>query len=376
MSDGLLIVSAFWIWWFADALRWRREPVVQATRGRFSFRGVARTRWRLRALMPWSWSVEVREPEFTLSPEGISNRVVGVWHRPAPGPETERYFTWEEVRTIADKGSMIWVNEQPFCRRSPGFGGEQLAREVEAFRKLSPRDREARAGRLTASLFETAAAGRALRRFEARTRLVAWAATLSAALWSGSTVLFGARLGLWPDPLPAGVPAARALTMTVAASAAAHLATLVFTWLAHRRLAPTAASQRRALLFNVALVPAQALRLRTHLAQLLPLTPLHSLAWVRLFASRPAFLTAAQDTVRDLQYPCGGPLDPALRWATQHQGRLLTAWLQRENLSPTLFLATPEPQSQRSCLYCPRCHSQFEDAHAHCPHGIPLKPLR
>jgi hypothetical protein len=378
MTEWVSVFAVFWILWAVDGVRLVRRRIFTVIA-----RGGADRRWRSRVAYdrlslpgfgPASMRLVAQDVPLTFSPAGVTNRLTGAAGRPAERPGAERTWRWDEIRAVGLARGWIFINGARFCPNT----GHVRADELLALAQLPAAARAVRLQQIVRRWFRPVQLRRRLRLLQGRTRVVA---ALNALLLVGLAALtiyvvadVAARIPeAWGRRAVAGLP-----TVAVALLVA-HGAALVLAARALRRLKAVAGEQRGSALFSAALLPAQALRLRSLLGE----------GWFP--AQHPAALLAAVGSptdraagffqvLADLRWPLDRPEQTATREMTEWFGRELETQLQRllaaDGLTVEGLLAPPAPDGRGSCSYCPRCRDQFVRAEGRCPQGVPLRPLR
>ncbi|MGC4073154.1 MAG: hypothetical protein QM760_11670 [Nibricoccus sp.] len=381
MSEWWLIIAFFWLWLFADGLKFWSLPrfLVSAAFGRRARVGHGNV--LLSVPTPLTWHAVTDDPPYSLSPDGLCNLPAGSAGRPSPEPDLVRAWRWEEIREVKQKRRRILINGTDFCAVTV-FGNARNIRDLVA--RMTP---------LPASARASLAAGHIARWFRpthlkrrqtvllARTRTIAelgfinfcLALLISTYLLTHAQEWIGA---VWAERL------IRALPLIGIYVGCIQLAMLFAAWRAHRRLLPTKAEQRVSLLLNALLLPPLALKLRAQIANAY-FPAQHPLSWL-VAAGRPAGTRHfAREIITDLRWPLPPlrQLQPELvasvsAWTSQQVTRHVERLLKGAGIAISDLLAAPAPDGSTSCAYCPRCRDQFTTPDARCPRGIKLLALK
>lgn len=391
MSEWESFIAVFWLLWAIDGVKiapraiftvaeWLRFGLVVEW-PRF---GWSRNAWtlfsRLSAPGPWwsSWRVTVADVPLAISPRGICNRPAGSAGRPTDAPHIARAWAWDEVREVAASDGWLVVNGEKFCHDT----GHVSVMELRALANLVPAAREAKIRALLHSWLRPAHLQRRMKALCMRTR---WVIGFNCAAFMGFMLpsMFFCVAGVEesPDPVMAKMidVGLTVLPWVLVGALSAHFAGVFSAWLAKRRLPAVAKNKRGMNLFTAALMPPQALKLRSLLGEgYFPAQ--HPLAVLLAFGSKHAQREAAFNTLSDLRWPIGGADDPPLAreiaaWFREALRAEIEPRLQAAGLGPAVVLAAPKPDNPASCTYCPRCGDQFVAGRKVCPHGVELKAL-
>lgn len=381
MSEWWLVIAAFWFWYFADCVKAGRKARFVLSRA--CGRGDATVHHAAIApvaILPSAWHVRTEDPPIAFSPEGLTNIPVGSAGRPVPSMLQGQVWRWEEVRELAEKSGRIFINGQEFCLVTPFTTLAGMRSLIDGCKNRTPEARAVwLAGRM-ACWFRPAH----LR----RQRTVLLGRTDALALWAGFGVSLAALLSayvLFGGMLPLSAELAgrlgRGLPLLGLYLVGLHLCIVVMGWRVHRRLLPKRGEARFSLLFSALLLPPQAYRLRSRIGAEF-FQQAHPLAWLAVAASKADFIEYARQAVADLRWPLqGGRLErPELAaaigsWTRECVGGEIGRLLAQRGVSEAELLATPKRDSAGSCVYCPRCQSQFTNRAGRCPNGIELLPL-
>lgn len=381
MSDWALIVTVFWLWYFADCVKiGRRQRFVLGGvrgggKGRVKFGPVT-----LAPVWPVSWKAEAEDPTVAFSPEGLSNVAVGSAGRPSPMPERAVAWRWEEIRGLAEKRGEIHINGAYFCRATPLVSGKVLRALIDGAKARSGLERERWLERRVADWFRVERLKRERRLLAGRTAWLAEGGTVGAVLAAGASLylFFGDRLGLGAEAAEQVGRMAPGLGWGLAAL---HLWLVVEGWRVHRRLMPTAGEGRLNLMMSVAFLPPQAYRLRNRIGAEYLSRQVHPLAWIAAVAPKEEFEVYARQALADLEWP----LQPVRDGGAEQLEQAISSWMRRRvraeigrllaarGVDAVKLMEPPVRDSAQSCAYCPRCGSQFSGEAARCPHGVALK---
>lgn len=367
------MLLVFWALWLVDGIKLppaaRFGVTGRGRRARFVFGRVLPSAW-----WPSGWRVVAADLPFTLSPEGICNRPAGSAGRPAEALARATAWAWDEIRETGVQRGWITINGARFCRDT----GHLRAAQILGLARMPAERRTARVAWWLARWFRPAHLRRRARALAGRTRTPALVNTVFLGLAVAVSVYLLADVaGRLPPARAEAI--ARGLPLLIGYLVLLHLAGLVTTGLALRRLKVPGEDKRAIALFSAALLPPQALRLRA-LAGDGWFPAQHPLAVALAFAPPPARAELAFQTLGDLRWPLGGADDPPLaaRIAAWHRttlAALIGPHLVAAGIGAGDLFQAPRPDGPASCRYCPRCRSQFTTATARCPHGVELQPL-
>ncbi len=338
--------------------------------------------WRLTGLLPTTWRHHVQDLPFSFSPEGIANRPVGQTFRPAEPSIALQAYRWDDLQALELRSGWIYFNQQKFCRDTGHLTYDQWRALINQVTAASLPAREKLLRAQLAALLRPAHLRRRTRVLCARTGNLTTFTATTALLTFLATVYHLAGLSAHlPKPVSAHI--AHVLPTLLLLCVVLHLTAVILAYRARKKLFRRQAPRTKDLgvkLVSALLLPPQALKLRSLLGDAyLPAT----LPIAAALAYSPA---AERDllvfqTLADLDHPLtasDAPDHPAPRIAAWHRQTLrdhLHALLPAHGIEPARLLAPPTPDTPRSCAYCPRCHDQFTQLAAHCPHGIQLRPL-
>jgi hypothetical protein len=373
MSEWFSVLAVFWALWALDGVKLGRVRL-------FSLGGLG-PRWRIRysrwsrpGLLPFGARVQMADVPLALSPAGVCNVPVGAAGRPTQPPAAPKAWRWAEVRDVGVAQGWIFINGQRFCADS----GHVTAPQLLALAGLAPDRREGRIRRLVGRWFRVDHLRRRLQVLRRRTRLAAALNSASLAGFAGITIYIGADVASHLSP-QWSTAIANALPVILIALLLLHVAAMISAWRAARRLRPVGLTKRGANLFSAALLPPQAMRLRTLLAEgYFPAQ--HPLAAILAFGGATDRAAWAFHAIADRRWPLLAPGDALGRDITQWFGSVLDAELgprlAAAGVSTESLLAAPVADAPASCSYCPRCRDQFVAGSTTCPHGIALQPVR
>lgn len=381
MSEWVPVLAVFWILWALDAVRLVRGAVFSVI-GRAVWRKQGWWRARLRhgrlslpGLWPTRWRVVSADVPFSFSPAGICNWPVGSAGRPTQTPEVVQAWRWDEVRQVGVSRGWIHVNGAAFCRDTGHLGPAELL----ALAPLPERERERRIRRRIERWFRPAHLRRKARVLVRRSAVSARLNVATLGIVAALTVYFvgdfSARL-----PVRFAEALASALPWLLLVVLGLHVTAAVFAWKALRRLKPVAPEKRRTNLFSASLLPPQALRLRSLLAEgFFP--PQHPLALAVAFAAPREVSEIAFRVVADVRWPLPPvhrtPVSEDVRdWFGRTLAAAIEVMLKEEGIATDALLAPPLADAVGSCTYCPRCRDQFVAGPSTCPRGIALQPVR
>jgi len=381
MSEWWLVIAAFWFWYFADCLKAGRTArfVLSRAFGRGNA-GVHHEAIALTSILPLAWHVRTEDPPIAFSPEGLTNVPVGSAGRPAPAALQGLAWSWDEVRELAQKKGRIFINGQEFCPVTPFTTLASMRALIDGCKNRTPEARAVWLAGQVACWFRPAHLRRQRTVFLGRTGVLAvWAGfgwALSAVL--SAYVLFGSML-----PLSAGLAAklGQMLPLLGLYLIGVHFCIVVMGWRVHRRLLRKRGEARFNLLFSALLLPPQAYRLRSRIGAEF-FQQAHPLAWLAVAAGKADFIEYARQTVADLRWPLSGArLERAElvasigSWMHERIGGEVGRLLALRGVAEAELLAAPKRDSAGSCVYCPRCQSQFTNRTGRCPNGVELLPL-
>lgn len=374
MSEWVSVFAVFWALWAVDGARLAPYRLFTVRGG--GWRSViAYGRLSLPGGWPGSWRLATPDVPLVLSPAGVGNAPAGGSGRPAERPVEARALRWAEVREVGVAKGWIFVNGAAFC---PDTGHVSAPRLLELVR-MDPAMREQAIRATMDRWFRPALLRRRVRVLQART---AWPARLNvlslvvlAVLCAYVVADLASRL---PETWSAGLVVA--LPGVLLGLLLAHLAAVVLTWRALRRLPPVLPEKRRSTLLSALLLPPQALRLRAVAGEgYFPAQ--HPLAVAVAFGNAAVRAEYAFQALSDMRWPLGesarSPLEAEIGgWFRRElEARLVRLCTASDVGLEALFVA-PLPDAPASCNYCPRCRDQFVAGPSECPHGIPLRPLR
>lgn len=384
MSEWWLLVAVFWFWYFADCVKLGRKARFLLSSplgaGRASVREgtVAIT-----PLLPAAWLAWSEDAPFCFSPDGLANVPVGSAGRPGPVPQRPQVWTWEEITQIAEARGWLYVNGQSFCPVTPFTTAAELRKLIDGC-KGRPREERERWLRLRVALWFRVAHLR-------RRRAVMLGRTAGLAVLASVAFVLAALVSsyLLLSPLLAlshemSDRIARFLPVLGWQLLGLHLIIVACGWWAHRRLMPARTEMRFSVVFSALLLPPQAYRLRVRVcAEDAELA--HPLAWMIATAKPAHWGPYATNVIADLRWPvplrCAENgrdilLQQVSSWARAACFEQVSRVLGDGGLTVEQLLQPPQPDSAESCLYCPRCNSQFTSTAGSCPHGIKLLPIR
>lgn len=375
MSDWTLIVAVFWFWYLVEGLKLGRK-----TRFLLGRRRVQSGPLTAPSPLPAGWTVELADPPFSFSPEGISNVPVGSAGRPAPLPDEAVVWRWEEIRGLAEKDGELYVNGKHFCAVTPLTSLPAMRALIDGARAMTGAEREVWLARRVAGWFRGERPKRERRVLAGRTRALAVGGTAGAlaALAVSLYLLGGDSLGLSADAaerLGKIAPAIGCGMLTL------HFWLVGAGWWAHRKLLPRRGGARLNLVFSALFVPPQAYRLRHRLGLDYFSRDLHPLAWLAAGTNRETFATYARQALADLAWP----LPVRTEESRNELAMAISSWMRREvgagvrrllmarGVAEADLMAPPVRDSAQSCAYCPRCGSQFSTDTGRCRYGIELQ---
>jgi hypothetical protein len=382
MSEWWLVIAAFWFWYFADCVKAGRT--VRFVLSRACGRGDAAVHHEavaLTSILPLAWHVRTEDPPIAFSPEGLTNIPTGSAGRPAPAAVQGQVWSWEEVRELAQKHGRIFINGQEFCPVTPFTTLAGMRALIDGCKNRTPEARAAWLAGWVACWFRPAH----LR----RQRTVFLGRTGTLAIWAGFGFVLAAMLSvyvLFGSMLPLSTELAarvgRVLPLVGLYLIGVHLCIVVMGWRVHRRLLRKRGEARFNLLFSALLLPPQAYRLRSRIGAEF-FHQAHPLAWLAVAAGKADFIEYARQTVADLRWPLvGGRLErqelaAAIgSWMRERIGGEVGRLLVQRGVTEAELLQAPKQDGAGSCVYCPRCQSQFTNREGRCPHGIELLPLK
>jgi hypothetical protein len=377
MSNQTLFVAVFWAFFLLDGVSVRR-------RSRFGFTSwlggrrawPAWRRWHFPSPWPAGWNVVADDLPFSFSPAGVVNWPAGAAARPVEAPDNTQAWRWGEIRQVEEKLGWLVINERQFC---PATGHLTAAEMAALSAALAPLDAEGRAALLRARLRGWLRPAHLRRRALVLRVQTGGVAIFNVAVLAGSAALSGWFLGGFREAAADWVSARVGLLLLWLALM--HLWGMGLAWWTRRRLRQISRQPvlAKSVLVGALFLPPQALRLRATLGTgWFP--PSHPAAVALAFAPAAVRDRMVFNVLADLRWPlappAGGPLaGEILAWYRTAFGDELKRLLRREGLEADELLAAPVPDGPSSCAYCPRCQSQFVDAGAACPHGVPLLPL-
>jgi hypothetical protein len=325
--------------------------------------------------------VRTEDPPLAFSPEGLSNVPVGSAGRPAPTPDVEQAWSWEEVRQLAQKRGRIFINGRDFCAVTPFTTLAGLRTMIDRCKNSSAKDRASWLSAQVACWFRPAHLRRQQTVLLGRTATLTFITGFAFVLWlmlsvyflTGSTSLLdGEKTTRVGELLP----------MFGLYLLCLHVICVILGWRVHRRLLPKRGEARLNLMLNAALLPPQALRLRSRIGAEF-LQQAHPLAWLAVAASQADFEEYARQAVADLRWPlvsrrvADAELHASISaWMSERVSGEIERLLLMRGVSQKELLKAPTRDSASSCAFCPRCQTQFTTDTDRCPRGIKLEHFK
>lgn len=311
--------------------------------------------------LPWTTAFIAEIWPVSLAPDGAFAYVAQALGSNARPMQSEKFFAWDEIKTIASDGADVHVNGSIFVIASTPAKARQL---VALMKKLRAARTERRAAIIDAALDESLsvpAAQRALRR-ERRTlnRLRIAAAVLFAVVFILMPLGYSfLPLRLWAPPL--------AILAIFTIDAIVRL----YRRATHRSLRHRRAERRKHSII-MCLAPTVAMRAATAASREV-LACFHPLAVVRVLSAPRVFEEFVRQVAIDARFPIEPPCpseEPAKvqaeRWFREHWSGAVSRFLPEVGIDAELLLQPPPPESPTSQCYCPRCLTQYTHAADRC----------
>lgn len=389
MSDWWLVLGVFWGAFLLDGLRRlpRRALFLRRTA---PVPAVARfATLHLLPPAPWTWRFTAEPPPFALSPEGICNQPLGTSGRPAdPAPFTA-VWRWEQIESVTDRRGWFVVNHRLFGPASTAWNAPDLLELARTMAPLDTADREAHLQAWIGHRLRPAHWRRRLHLIRGRTVDLAIINTFTLLAMGATTAI--ACLTPPADQYEAAPRILSFLQPLLLAAAIGYVWGVVAALVTARRLRRWLTPGTTKAILSSMLFPPHGLRWRRVLCDACPPAP-HPLLLDAGGTTDRSRRELFAETVTDLHWPLPPPeLRPSASanppealilaanrirsWFGAALGRHVERWAGAAGLTPEEILATPPPDHSGSCMYCPRCGSQFTRSDAACPHGTPLKPL-
>jgi hypothetical protein len=290
-------------------------------------------------------------PQMLLAPEGVAvvNR-----EDPIAFPARLSWTRYEEIAAVARSERTVTINEQIAVRCRTVGEASALVAQLDALRRIAPRERSDRIHFEMKRAFNLSEARRTLRKTSgALDRLRA-----SANVWLGGIVaayLIGAsQLGY----------AAMTLFLLLALEAAAIHLSIQFHRV-HRRLYPEEGRHRTGELIKFLCCSPTVFHCVDAISSGL-LSRFHPLVVAQLVSEPPEFDQHCALWVRALRFAKPDENENAL-WVRAESERSLKEFLQSTGRSIEQYLAAPRRLDPASSSYCPRCLAQFGFADGVCP---------
>lgn len=317
---------------------------------------------------PLSGAIVVPSWIVSLAPQGVLTFAAAGPGRDA-APQDVALVPWESLRRVDVSGAELRAGGRVLGVATSEAAAASLADRIEAIAETKPDARPAAIRALVAATLDTAAVTRAHREAEAATRAHGIVADIQFVLLAAVV----AALAGWE-------PARRIWLPVAAAALVAHVVAVVLARRAHRRLHPTAVTERRRLTWTAALSPLSAVKAADSITRDV-LVGCDPLVAVRAACEPDAFRRFASLHLADLHEPkrpaCPGAVPGAAEaesWFRAVLREETEAWLRREGEDPAAILAPPAKRGDRVVSWCPRCRTCYEIPPGACADcgGIPL----
>lgn len=375
MSEWVSVLAVFWALWALDGLKLLRRAgfMIVGGGGRATRARVGYARLSLPGMLPTSWRMNAADIPLTLSPVGISNHPAGSAGRPAETPPIVRAWRWEEIREVGVARGWIFINGERFCADT----GHVRASELLQLAGMAASAREKRIETLLRLCFRPAHLRRRAHALKCRTELTAQLNTITVAAFVGLTLYVAGDVASrlparWSERMGEILPWLLLGVLTL------HVAAVIAAGSARRHIRVRAPDKRGSALFSAALLPPQALRLRSLIGDG-SFPPSHPLAAVLAFGDRATQETYAFHVIADLRWPMHAPQEALpseiARWYRERVETLVRTQLTAAGIATEALLQAPAADSPVSRSYCPRCRDQFVEARGTCPNGVTLCPL-
>lgn len=296
----------------------------------------------------------------SLSPEGICGFVAAA---PQPGgrpPQSGGAWRWDDSLRVAADGKRVDLNGRPLVRAGSRRHAQELAGLLERLAQLPSAQRSEALEAALQRAVDVSAIRRRIDEFQQATRRLRGACVVLAVF-----VLFAAPPLVWVWNFW------RLWPLLVAALASLVLIVVRRYRLAHRRLHPDAAAERRNHAVLMILSPLTAIRAHDALAWDW-LYGFHPLAVARVLLAPDDFAILARRVLLDLDFPLppahpgGQPAQDIVLWFRARQRQLLADVVREAGVDLEALLAPPAPEGPDAVAFCPRCREQFASADGRC----------
>ena len=285
-------------------------------------------------------------------------------------PQTARFLSFDDIKTVSIDGRRISVNDVPFVTTHSFGAAASIAALMRALKNRPP---EARDADIRAALQETLDTGKIGGRTAEAVGEVRILRRVSVVLFIFLFVL--APISIWYFGLVRCWPylLGGLLAQTILQ------ATLFFR--AHGKLFPKATEARFTPFLVMLLAPPSAIRAHDHLTLHL-LESFHPLAVAKILCQPEEFQRLARLFLRDLHFPllpvCNSAHPDAIEAESDFRKASLAAvedFLRHHGLVPAELLAPPRREKMELTQFCPRCEAQFLGQATHCADcgGRPLQ---
>lgn len=306
----------------------------------------------------------------SLSAEGVLGFVASNVNPGWRPQQTERFFRFDEIKTIEAKGKKLLVNGELLLKATSPALALRVGRDVKLLEKVPVPQRVSAIEKIFRETFDTKAIEKRWRDFQKQTAIMHWLVNVLFLYVFVLAPVMIKSLGLklsWIGLL-VGL-----LALTTA------IATLFRR--AHKTFYPEAEEERFTHFLTIWLSPVTCIRALDILSGHL-LETFHPLAIARVFCSPEQFRELAGKGLRDVHFPAL-PLCPPTQTgaaATEQESRALLrktmeAFLRQGKIDPGELVGPPKPLDEMCRAYCPRCHGQFTSSGGSCSDcgGLPLK---
>lgn len=296
------------------------------------------------------------------TPEFASSFVTTAANPGLRPPQIGRALEWDAIRSVEVETKAVRVNGAAFVVHASARGALDVARFLEATRRLAPRARERAIERRLESALDVDEVARRAALFARASRKLRWACVvLFAHLFVVvPAVAWLAGLATWWLVLLGGLVAAQALVVALFVRA-------------HRALYPEESRARRIEALLLSLSPPAAIRALDVLSRDL-LTGFHPLAVATAWLPRAEFEAFAASVMRDVLHPLPCVREdpsPAARAAAEAWRERLRVALSgacaRAGLDSKSWTGPPARADPDYAAYCPRCAEPAPRPDEACP---------
>jgi len=290
----------------------------------------------------------------SLSSEAVLGYVASSINPGARPAQTEKFFRFDDIRTVEGTGKKVRVNGQVLLQAASWRLAERIAERLRELSRLDPAKRESALETMArASLDTKAIKGRweDFKLLSANVRLLANSLFGYLFVFAPFLIWHLGLSGCWLGLLSGLL----ALTFATA---------LVFRR-AHKTLYPPAQDERFTHFLTILLSPATTLRAHDVLSRPL-LETFHPLALAKVFCAERQFRAFARRVLLEIRYPalpvC--PREEAEAQATERYSRAVLRkavekFLKQSGIDPEELAQPPAPADETCRSYCPRCLAQF-----------------